>query len=404
MNLLIEGKEIKAVIPSNIFKKLVINNNSQTYQVHKIRIDLLYFNEQNDRIATWISKYKIDNKVDDFDFSDIEKYNNLIHNFITESNPKALKDTQTNIKILTQQEPGVVLSDGRIIDGNRRFTCLRNIERETGRTQYFDAVILDHDIKNNAKEIKMLELMLQHGVDEKIDYNPIDKLVGIYTDIIATNLLTVKEYADSVNQTEAEINQDIEKAKLLVEFLEFLNAPNHFYLARELSITESLKDLHGMLKKVKNEDEREDLKNIVFAQLLMQPVGDMNRYIRKIKKIVDSKKYINSFIDEQTEIVEKVCDEIENHPKVTSEEVRKIRGNEVIRGDFKHSTEKFINKADAETIRNYPAKLAEKAHDTLDSIDLNIFKKMTTEEKETIRETLDSLDEILSNIRRALDV
>lgn len=404
MNLLTKGIEIKAVIPNSTDKKLVIDNISQNYPVYKIRLDQLYFNDQNDRIATWMSQYKIDKNIKELDLSDIEKYNDIIHNFITDSNPEALKTTQKNIMIVGQQETGVVLSDGRIIDGNRRFTCLRNIQKETGKTQYFEAVILDHTIQNNAKVIKKLELNLQHGVDEKIGYNPIDRLVGIYNDIIETQLLTAKEYADSVNQTTAEIEVEIEKANLLIDFLEFINSPKHFYLARTMNITESLKDLYTMLKKIKDEDRREDLKNIVFAQLLIQPVGDMNRYIRKIKKIADSNKFIDSFIDEQTVIVEKVCEELEKFPKVTNEEIRKIRNNEDIKKDFSHSTEIYINKVDADTTRNQPAKQAEKAFDSLDLIDTNIFKKLNAEQKDDILERLNMIDEIVSNLRKNLDV
>jgi hypothetical protein len=42
----------------------------------------------------------------------------------------------------------------------------------------------------------------------------------------------VREYADSVNQTEEEYNREVEKAKLMVEFWEFIIAPKQFYLAR----------------------------------------------------------------------------------------------------------------------------------------------------------------------------
>ena len=78
MNLLTEGIEIKAVIPNNTDKKLVIDNISQNYPVYKIRLDQLYYNDQNDRIATWISQYKIDNNINRFDLSDIENYNIII--------------------------------------------------------------------------------------------------------------------------------------------------------------------------------------------------------------------------------------------------------------------------------------------------------------------------------------
>lgn len=404
MNLLKDGLEEKSVIENDTNKRLVIDNISKDYPVYKIRLDKLYYNDQNDRIATWMAQYKVENNIDSVDVSDQENYNNIIHEFITESNREAIKKTQLNINLVGQQESGVVLMDGRIIDGNRRFTCLRNIEKETGKTQYFEAVVLDHSIKTNAKQIKMLELMLQHGVDEKVGYNPIDRLVGIYTDIIDTKLLTVKEYADSVNMSESDIQLEVEKANLMIEFLDFINAPKQFHIARHFNIVDPLKELHMMLKKVKDEEKKEDLKNAVFAQFLMQPFGDTTRYTRKIKKIASSNRFLDEFLDEQMEIVERVCEELEQHPKVSNKEINIIRSNEKIKSDFLHSTEKFVNKVDGDTTRNQPIKQTEKAFDSLDLIDTKILKKLSEEQRSEIREKLDMLDQIVLTIRSELDV
>jgi hypothetical protein len=404
MDLLIDGSAQKVVIPNETDKRLVIDNISKNYPVYKIRLDKLYYNDQNDRIATWVAQYKIENNIDKLDSSDRENYNNIIHEFITESNRDAIKKTQTNINMVGQQEPGVVLSDGRIIDGNRRFTCLRNIEKETGKTQYFEAVILDYSVENNAKQIKKLELMLQHGVDEKIGYNPIDRLVGIYTDIIETKLLSVEEYAQSVNLNESDIQLEVEKAKLMVEFLEFINAPKQFHLARHFNLSDPLKELHVMLRKVNDNDKKEDLKNAVFAQFLMQPFGDTTRYARKIKKIASNNKFLEGFLEEQMGIVEKVCEELEKHPKVTVKEISAIRANEKIKDEFLRSTEKYENRVNSDKTRSQPIIQAEKAFDSLDLIDTKIIKKLNQEQKDEIREKLDMIDQIVLAIRSELDV
>ena len=404
MRLLKEGIEQNAVIPNKTDKRLVIDNITKNYPVYKIKLDRLYYNDQNDRIATWMAQYKIDNNTDKVEPSDRDNYNDIIHGFVTESNKDAIVKTQMNMAMVGQQESGVVLSDGRIIDGNRRFTCLRNIEKETGKTQYFEAVILDHSIKNNAKQIKMLELMLQHGVDEKVGYNPIDRLVGIYTDILDTKLLSVKEYADSVNMTEGEIQMEVEKAKLMVEFLEFINAPKQFHLARHFNIADPLKELNTMLRNINDNDKKEDLKNAVFAQCLMQPFGDTTRHTRKIKKIASSKRFLDEFLDDQMVIVEKVCDELEKHPNVTTREINIIRANENIKSDFLHSTEKFVNKVDGDTTRNQPIKQADKAFDSLDLIDTKIINKLNSDQKIEIIEKLDMIDQIVLTIRGELDV
>ncbi|MEG0835994.1 MAG: ParB/RepB/Spo0J family partition protein, partial [Christensenellaceae bacterium] len=355
MNLLIAGIKDKAVLLTEASKKLTVDNHTQSYQVYKIRLDYLYYNDQNDRIATWISQYKAEHNVEEIDPSDKEQYNAIIHKFITDSNPDALKKTQTNIELIGQNEPGVVLADGRIIDGNRRFTCLRNIEIKTGKTQYFDAIILEHDIKNNAKQVKLLELMIQHGIDKPVDYNPIDRLVGIYNDIVDKALLTTKEYADSVNQSESDIQREVEKAKLMVEYLEFIDAPKQFYLARTMNLNDPLKELYDILKHCKDDETREDIKLVVFSNFLMQPHGDMTRYLRKIKKIAGS-KFLGGYLEEQLPEAEKVCNMIGEQEKITDRVINeKIRTQEDIKDSLAHATEKWLSKTDSDTIRNKPA-------------------------------------------------
>ena len=289
MNLLQEGIANQSVIKTKLNKQLRIDGRTDTYEVYEIKLDCLYYNDQNDRIATWISKYKSDNHVDMIDMSDLDAYNSIIEGFVVASNPDAMRKTKNNIRAIGQQEYGVVLTDGRIIDGNRRFTCLRQIQRETGTTQYFKAVILPHDIEHNAKQIKMLELSLQLGVDKPVDYDPVDKLVGLYHAVAETHLITVEEYATHTSSTPKRVIADLEKAKLMIEYLEFINASGSYHLIKELNLYYPIEELYKMLKGFNDYDDRkEDIKSIVFANFTVQPEGDMTRYIRKIKKIVES--------------------------------------------------------------------------------------------------------------------
>lgn len=399
-----KGLGEKFVIETDLTKKLVIDNVAKVYPVYKIRLDKLYYNDQNDRIATWVSQYKTENNVDEINMENLDEYNAIIHNFVTESNREALRKTQTNMELIGQNVPGVVLQDGRIIDGNRRFTCLRNIEEKTGQTQYFEAVILDHNIKNNKKQIKMLELMLQHGIDEKIDYNPIDRLVGVYNDVIETGLLTAKEYAMGIGVKESEVVQEIEKAKLMVEFLEFINAPKQFHLARHFNIVDPLKELNTMLKRINDEDKKEDLKYSVFSQFLVSPEGDATRYMRKIKKIASNDRFLEGYLDEQVDLVEKVCDILEEHPEVKENEIAKIRSDEDLKRNFYQSTEKYLNKVNSDATRNQPIKLVEKAFDNLELIDLNILNKLSVLQVEEFSNNVKDLKEKVNKLEKALEL
>jgi len=404
MNLISEGIERGVVVKTDLSRKLTIDGITDSYPVYKVRLDYLFFNDQNDRIATWISQYKADNNISKLDMSNINEYNNIIHEFIYRSSPDTTKKTQGNIEFVDQREPGVILYDGRIIDGNRRFTCLRNLAKDNLKFNYFETVILDKSLENNAKQIKMLELMIQHGEESKVDYNPIDRLVGIYNDIIENKLLSPKEYAMSINSTEVDVNKQIELAKLLVEFLDVINAPKQFYIARDMDLNGPLVELQGILKKIKNENEKEDIKNAAFVNFLMQPQGDMTRFIRKIKTVANS-KYLGEYLDEQMEIAEKVIDKLPEVGKLTKKVINEIfRSDEKTKDELERSLNKVEMKAKSTETRNKPLQTLEKVGDLLETIDTNIFIKLNEEQLASVVTQVDKLEELLNVIKEATNV
>lgn len=404
MNLISEGIEKGLVIKTNLSRKLTYDGITEVYPVYKVKLEYLFFNDQNDRIATWISQYKSNNNIIKFDMSNIKVYNDTIHDFIYKSNPEAIKKTQTNIDMIGQREPGVILLDGRIIDGNRRFTCLRNLSKEEATFNYFETVILEKSLENNAKEIKMLELMIQHGEESKVDYNPIDRLVGIYNDIIESELLTPKEYSNYTNVSLEEVTKQVEISKLLIEFLEMINAPKQFYIARDLDLNGPLVELYGILKKVKDEDEKDEVKNAVFTNLLMQPDSDMTRFIRKIKTVASS-KYMREYLDEQMEIAEEVLDKLPEVGRITNKVINEaFTSDEETKNKLRRSLVKADERAKASINRNVPLSILQKAGDSLETIDINIFSKLNEEQISGIITQLDKLQELLEVVRAATNV
>ena len=131
----------------------------------------------------------------------------MIEGFIVQSNEAAIEKTKNNIALVQQRQPGVILADGRVIDGNRRLTCLRQLARQDGQFNWFETVILDSSLENERKQIKLLELAIQHGEEQRVDYNQIDRLVGVYQDIVETGLLTVDEYASGTNEPVTELRR-----------------------------------------------------------------------------------------------------------------------------------------------------------------------------------------------------
>lgn len=402
MNLLKEGLEQKAVIKTSLTRKITIDGHTQPYPVYKVKLDWLFYNDQNDRIATWISQYKTQNDGKTPDISNREEYNNIIENFIVESNPDAIKKTQSNIELVDQREPGVVLADGRIIDGNRRFTCLRRLAKKNDRFGYFETVILDRNIESNAKQIKMLELSIQHGEESKVDYNPIDRLVGVYNDIITTKLLTVEEYAKSTNESESDVKRRVEVANLMVEFLEFINAPKQFHIARDLQLYYPIEELAKLINKCRNDDEAENIKNAVFTNILMQTAGDMTRFVRNIKTIIGT-EYQDEFFEEQNDIAAKVIDALPSDGTVNTIYIREtIRSNDEITQALDNSMEKSLTKVKKTETKNRPIQLVEKATVFLESIDTNIILKMNDSELMRLQRQINKLEDVISELKENL--
>lgn len=398
MNLLKEGIEQHVVEKTTLTRKLTLDGLTKAYPVYKVRLDQLYYNDQNDRIATWISQYKSQHNGAAPSLDDREEYNRIIEEFVVASNPEAIHKTQNNIEMVDQREPGVVLADGRIIDGNRRFTCLRRLSQKNDRFNYFETVILDRNINFNAKQIKLLELSIQHGEESKVDYNPIDRLVGIYHDIEETGLLTIEEYTRSTNEPESEVRRRLEIAKLMVEFLDFINAPKQYYVARDLEIYSPLDELLKMMRKCR-EDEAEDLKIAVFNNILMQTSTDTSRFIRSIKSIVGS-DYQEEFLEEQKELAAKVIDTLPPVGEMDTTAIREVvRNNDDITRELEGSMEKTLTKVRKNETRNRPVQLAEKATTFLESIDVNILTKLNDSEITRLDRQLGRLEQVIAQLR-----
>ncbi|AYU54308.1 hypothetical protein [Staphylococcus debuckii] len=387
------------LIKTDVTKKMNVDGITKVYPVYKIKLNELYFNDQNDRIATWISKYKADNDLDKFNMENLEEYNSIISDFIKKSDEKAFTKTKNNIELINQQEPAVVLTDGRIIDGNRRYTCLRDLSKEDAKFNYLEAIIIDKDIQNSKKEIKLLELYLQHGREERVGYNPIDKLVGIYNDIVKNQLISVNEYAKNTGMLERDVVKLVKRSELMVEFLEHIEMPEHYYIAREWELDGPLGEIPAVLNKVKSEEEREQLKYIIFTYLALKPYPEMVRFVRNIKNIVDKPQF-KDFLEKGIEISEKFLEKFDDED-VSLEFIKEnIRTDEVLKEEVLDVYEKAQEQVKKRNVLNAPKNQVEKAIEALKNIDSNIVIGLSDEDHHQFLQALEELESEMKNFRK----
>lgn len=385
MNLLSEGIRQGNVLRTDRREKHSIDGQTRDFDVYRIKTDLLYYNDQNDRIATWISEYNASHDTNVAGL-DREEFNKVIEEFIVQSNPSMMKKTQSDIALRGQLRPGVVLNDGRVIDGNRRLTCVRRIAHNSGEPGWFEAVILDDATGSDVKRIKLLELAIQIGEEEKVPYDPVDRLVGVYRDVIKNALITPAEYGKATGLSESEVQKLIDRAKYMEEFLEFCGAPEQYHLARSLKVDGPLGEFTGVLNKQKNERSKQLVKQLMFANIVVQPEGDITRYVRDFKKVAGSTAE-QEFYSAERKAMTKLIDEMGSVP-LTCEKVSELRANEALVDEFKRAGDRARNTVKRERYVDTPAKKSAEAIRNLDQILPEMLNTLDHDELDDVRRSL----------------
>lgn len=386
---------------TTLSRKVTYAGKTVIYPVYKVRLDKLYYNDQNDRIATWISRYEAENGVGSLSGLETEAYNEVIEEFICDSNPEAIQRTQKNIELVGQREPGVALADGRVVDGNRRFTCLRRIQEKKEESLFFETVIMDMDIREDRKQIKLLELSIQHGEEKKVDYDLIDYAVGTYRDVVTSGLLTVEEYAESANESPAEVKKRIEIAAMINEFLNYICLPEQYHVARDYQIYSLFQEMMPLLKHL-NDEDKSRLKHLVFNNAILKAQPDQRKFIRDVKTLVKNDTY-KEFFDSQEEL-DSTIEEKLNASEIKSKfDIDKLaEENSSYAEEMLYAMERALQKSRTQILKTKPAENVTKCIDLMLDVDTRLFDRLDVEEKETLSNKLDQLELIAKKYKELL--
>ena len=231
-------------------------------------------------------------------------------------------------------------------------------------------------------------------------------MVGLYHDVVETQLLTPAEYARSTNEKISAVRKKIEVAQLMVEYLEFINAPGQYHIIRDLQLLFPLEELSRMLKKTQSNDEAEDLKVCVFSNILMRTSNDLGRFVRKIKDVM-STPYFGQYLDEQREIAEEVIDLLPPVGSVNSEVLREtVKSNVAIAESLERSITKALTKAQKAELASRPLQILEEASNLLSTIDDSQFIDYNEDDLTAISARVEQLksqlDDLMFEIERSL--
>ena len=128
----------------------------------------------------------------------------------------------------------------------------------------------------------------------------------------------------------AEVNLRIDKANLMIDFLDYLDKKDKFYLARTMQLDGPLQEIRGIKNKLKDDEEKwAKVRLLLFYNLKISPQEDMGKYIRNyLERIIFSEKF-DEFFEKQLPIIDETKEIIESSIKIEDSNIEEENDNKV---------------------------------------------------------------------------
>lgn len=341
-----------------------------------------------------------------------------IEKFILEEKKSQNESTINSLIKHGQLQPGVVTADGVILAGNRRYRLLNEISRNPDKYEssknsiagldYFEAVILDNE-QLGEKEIIDYESFYQFGMEDKVEYNPIQKYLAAHEqkEMGFTTNQIAKHFMSITNGDEKEVKKWLEVYDYMEEYLKYIEEEG-IYTAldgREEAFLSLRTTIRGYTKgkagtniwAYKNMD-LDDLKIIFFDYIRLNTPTHNFRLFQDI--FADEEQWKN-FRKNESHIIEDGNNQIEsfddyrrNFPDAEETGISKIRQN-----DYISKVEDGLNRLyGIENARILSGKAQELPIDILKTIQQKLSKLETDMATNGHNETYES-DEFIDAVR-----
>lgn len=271
-------------------------------EVYRLPTDMLRYNIRNGRFAAEYKELrsKIGQDLDPNDKKDAEQIKKLL----LEQDKNATKVLRDDLVRVGQKNPGVITYDGFVINGNRRMAIFQQLLEETGEDKWRYLEVSKLPKGTGEQDVWRIEAGLQFSREERLDYGPINRLLKFREGINAD--LTTKQIAATLygGFTPEDIEEDLERLKLIESYLDFVGKPGHFKTAEGLN--EHFIDLRNFIQREKKRgtNDLEIMKVVKFAfDLVRNGISHWDlRDINKIMKEEASKKSLLTEIEKNPAI------------------------------------------------------------------------------------------------------
>lgn len=197
--------------------------------VCQIPLECLIYNKYNGRILSRTKSLESQGHIIDAETKEGER---KIDELLWQSKKNRNEITKIDIEKKGQLKVGIITKDGIIIDGNRRVMLLNRIKKYN----YFIAVVLPVELKDDPIEIEKLETTYQMGEDEKLGYNPIEKYLKakqLYKKLNEqfNHKESIDKIADWMGEKPSEIEHYLGVVDVMDRYLEYLKYDGIYSMA-----------------------------------------------------------------------------------------------------------------------------------------------------------------------------
>ena len=132
----------------------------------------------------------------------------------------------------------------------------------------------------------------------------------------------------------------------------------------------------------------------------MKPNTDMTRYVRNIKRLVDTPQF-KEFIEEGKNQVEDVLEKFEETDHASVEFINNnVRSDESLKEEMSNTYDKYQERVKKRNTLNAPKNQIEKAIEAINNIDPNIVIQLDDENHEMFLNKLNDLKETISDFEK----
>lgn len=281
--------------PTNRKELFWLKGRKRELSVYRVPTKFLYFNIENGRYADKMVQLQAEHPGIEINPRE-QKWKDIIWQMLkgeypgTERDIEPFQKLRVDLRGREQLKPGVLLSDGGVLDGNRRLAALLDLaekEKNASRYEYLDAVILAEDV--GAEDRWRIEAGVQIGRDEKHPYSAINQLLKIREglELFRKNKNPEKEISKVLyGISEEEIKDDIANMRLIDEYLAFIGKTKAYNEVGEARVIErfkeAVKNLEYARKLGSQPPDIEKLKLTQFA--LIRDQAMTNYQLRDLRK------------------------------------------------------------------------------------------------------------------------